>query len=776
MIRAKRWICGAALCALCASLAPPSSVAQLSGLEAVGDEEIKVDAESISYDRQADTVSAEGGVVIQRGETTLWADKVQLDRRTSEAQAVGDAMVTSPLGILQADRLEIDLDDETGVLEHGEVDSARFGFSLAGERIEKGVGQSYHIENGRFTTCRCGEGAPPWSIAGRTLDVTLDGYGQVEGATFNVLDFPILYLPKASIPVHRDRKSGLLIPRVGFSNRRGAQLVQPYYWAIDKSQDLTVSLDIETSARFGLLGDYRYALDRDFHGKLGVSYFNEAIRGDAEESATAREDEPDVPENRWAVQSEHTQGLASAQAYADLQLVGDDLFFREINTYAFGNRQDVALRTLPFTTSKAGFVKGWQRAMLQGEGIYYQDLIEDDEETLQRAPELRLTGQKRLGSYLMTDLRTMLTNFQREEGFDGFRADLRPAAALRLPLGKSVYGSLRAAFRETAYALTQPDGILFQQDEDGDEVEVPVDFDSTESRETVELGVDLGTGVSRVFEFGHFGFDKLKHTIEPQWEYMFIPDVSQDDIPPFDGLDRVRARNLMTYGFVSRLLARSTGIEDEEEEETEETGEDGVSRDEVGQVYELTRFSIAQSYDFEREIRSIVGSRKKDHFSDVDVAVRVSPIRATTVLANSTFDTGSGGFSSAAVGLRLRDPRKLSARARLVTRPSLSFTYRFIRDNRLNTRDPDRSDEVQQLDSTLIVPVSGRMGFLYATRYDIRNQEFFENHIGLRLISACDCWSLDMGFTDRSNPNELEWKAQLTLVGLGSFGTGSLFD
>jgi hypothetical protein len=111
-----------------------------------------------------------------------------------------------------------------------------------------------------------------------------------------------------------------------------------------------------------------------------------------------------------------------------------------------------------------------------------------------------------------------------------------------------------------------------------------------------------------------------------------------------------------------------------------------------------------------------------------------------------------------------------------VTRPSFSFAYRFIRDNRLETRDPDESDEVQQLASVLIVPVTQRLGFLYATRYDLRNKRFFENHAGIRIISACDCWGIDLGFTDRSNPNELEFKAQLTLVGLGAFGTGSLFD
>lgn len=493
MMRAKRWICGAALCVLCGSTYSPRwSVAQLSELEGVADEEIKVDAESISYDRKEDTVSAEGGVVIQRGKTVLRADTVELDRRTNEATAVGDAVVTSPIGVIKADRLQIDLDDETGTLENGDVDSERFGFTLAGERIEKGIGQSYHIENGSFTTCRCGDEAPPWSIAGRTLDVTLDGYGEVRGATFNIRDVPVLYLPKASIPVHRDRKSGFLIPRAGFSNRRGVQIVQPVYWAIDKSQDLTAALDVETSARLGLIADYRYALDRDFHGKFGASYFNEAIRGDADESSTATDDEPNVPENRWSVQSEHTQALGSAEAYADLQLVGDDLFFREINTYAFGRRQDVALRTLPFTTSKAGFVKGWERAFLQGQGTYFQDLVgDDDNDTLQRVPDLLLTAQKQLGAYFLTDIHSSMTNFQRSDNFDGFRADIRPAATLRLPLGRSVYGSLRTTFRETAYALTETEGVLMQEDESGNEMNIPVDFPSTQTRETVEVGADL---------------------------------------------------------------------------------------------------------------------------------------------------------------------------------------------------------------------------------------------------------------------------------------------
>jgi hypothetical protein len=88
-----------------------------------------------------------------------------------------------------------------------------------------------------------------------------------------------MWLPRAAFPVFRERQSGLLFPRVGISNRRGFQLLQPFYWAIDKTQDVTVSGDIETSLRVGILPEYRYAFSEATHGQFEVGYFNEFFRG-----------------------------------------------------------------------------------------------------------------------------------------------------------------------------------------------------------------------------------------------------------------------------------------------------------------------------------------------------------------------------------------------------------------------------------------------------------------------------------------------------------------
>jgi LPS-assembly protein len=738
------------------SMTAGRAAAQLPELEALGGrEEITIDAESITYEQKEDTVSAKGNVVIRRGDTVLRADAVRLNRRTSEADATGGATLTTPNGVVQAKEMHVDLDEETGLLLDAHVQSPTLGYTLTGKRIEKGLGQRYRIENGKFTTCNCEDGVPSWSVSGKSLDVEMNGYGKLQGGTFNILDVPVLPIPRAAFPVGRERQSGLLLPRVGVSDRRGFQILQPFYWAINKSQDATIGLDVETSARIGLLGEYRYALSRTFRGFIDASYFNEAIRSSGK---------PGVPENRWSVTTQHDQQVGPAQAYADLLLVSDDLFFREINTFTIDHSKDVALRTLPFTTSRVGLLQRWNTAMLQGESVYYQDLTGQQSLVLQRVPEVRLASQKLLPFDLFGQLAGSVTNFQRGSGIAGLRGDVYPTLQMRLPLGRSFHGSVEASARETAYQLTEDamncgfsgtdcteaNGALtaaqFDALLDPNRIELP----STSSRELVEVHADLNTGVSRVFDFAHFGIEKLKHTIEPRLEYLYVPAVSQEDDPLFDGVDRINQRSLLYYGFASRLLARGKG--------------DGRK---PGDVFELTRLSVFQGYDFSRQIPGVQGTNRDDHFSDIDFAVRVNPSRTTSVRFRSTFDARQADLTSATVGIHLRQPEpKLGkgARRHLSTRASLNVDYRFISQNQL-----------QQMESSVVVPLLDRVGFLYATRYDILNNRFLDNYFGVRLTSACDCWSLDLGVNDNTNPNEVEVRAQLTLVGLGSAGE-SRFD
>ena len=89
----------------------------------------------------------------------------------------------------------------------------------------------------------------------------------------------------------------------------------------------------------------------------------------------------------------------------------------------------------------------------------------------------------------------------------------------------------------------------------------------------------------------------------------------------------------------------------------------------------------------------------------------------------------------------------------------LGVSYRFLTANRL-----------QEINSSLVIRITDWLGFIYASRYDVNQSEFLDNHFGLRFVSTCDCWAFEVSVTDRTNPNEIEARAQLTLLGLGSLG------
>jgi LPS-assembly protein len=715
-------------------LLPIAARAQLPTLDADA-EEIGIDAEQISYDQKNNTVVARGKVVITRGATELRADEVRVNRATNEAEASGNVRVTNPEGTITADAMSLNLDEETGFLTRGEVDARRMRYSLRGERVEKGLGQSYHIENGQFTTCHCADGPPSWSISGGDLRVDLGGYGILRDGTFNVLGVPILYIPRALFPIQRERQSGFLIPRFGASNQRGFQTLLPFYWAINKSQDATLAFDLETSARVGVVGDYRYALSRETHGVIGASYFNESFRG----ATTGAPFETTIPQNRWSVVAEHDQPVVgSSRAYADVFLVGDDLFLREINTYAFEHARDVAIRTLPFTQSHAGILQLWNRLALRGEGTYYQNLEGGDSQTLQRAPEVDLWGQQRLAGPLLGELNASFVDFQRGSNVDGARLDVQPGAEIPLPLGRVAFGALHGSVRETGYHLFErtisQNGQVLPEDR---------------SREDIRLGADVNTILNRVYPVSLFGLEKVKHTIEPGISYLYIPSVSQGDLPLFDGVDRINRRNLLTYGVTSRLIGKFS---------------DGEAPAHPGptdsMIRELARVSLTQSFDASREIESLQPGQAADHFSDVDIDGRVNPSRSLSMRVHLNYDSGNNSFSAARVGFFIQDPRQPRSKLDgplLETRTSAGVSYRFLAGSSL-----------QEVDTNLVLRVTEWAGLLYASRYDVVANRFLDNFAGVRLISTCDCWAIDFAVVDRTNPHEVEARAQLTLVGFGS--------
>jgi LPS-assembly protein len=716
-------------------------------------EQVRVKADALTYEEQSNTVTATGNVVVTKGETTVSADAVGVNRATNEVTARGNVVVKDPQGEINADTLRLEMENETGELTNGTVRLPRNQYILTGKTLQKSYGQSYHIENGAFTTCQCNDfRKADWSISGKTVDVTLRGKGEVYGGVFRVRDVPLLYLPYAVVPLNKERQSGFLFPDYGFSSKRGFVWQQPFYWAISKSQDMTLTTDLETSARIGLWGEYRYAPNERTEGQLAASYFNEQIGGPATTSA---------PVNRWSLTGTHRQSLRDdLRLYSDLFFVGDDTFLRDINHHALDlpSAEDFSgsdLRSRRFTDSHVGGVKTWANALLRTEASYYQDLQQDQDSAFQVLPRIQFQGQQRVWhDRLETGIAVEGVNFYRNQGYAGQRLDLAPSVALPFHFGDYAFGSLRAVGRETAYHLTSE--ALGQPP-----LPQPDRLHGDSTRETVQLNAQIGTRLSRVFDVGWGRLLKLQHVVEPEIAYLYVPLVGQEDLPLYDSLDRINKRNLFVYGVSNQLLGKFAT--------TPVTDGSGQSEPQT-EVRELARLSVTHAYDPTRRL-----SKDENHFSDVDVNARLTPLPYTTFTLDSTYDMGGGGVIAMRAGAFLRDPRPLPPTSPLLQHLQRSTTvgvsYRFTSDSLVKQFDPS-SDVIppDEIDANIIFRLNEKFTGAYSGRYDLHTSSFIGNRYFVRYFSPQHCWFVDFGGIDKVNPHEFEFRFMFTLVGLSSSG------
>ncbi len=810
-----------------------------------GENEVAVDAESLAYDQASNTLTARGGVTLTRGDTTLTADEVVLDRTNQIAEARGHVVLSDPETTTQGDFAHLNLDDESGWIENADADMHPSDYFLRAGRLDKKGGPQYSVANGVFTTCQCGGlETPSWSIAGRRTDITLQGKGIVRHMTFRVKDVPVFYFPYFVFPANTQRESGFLIPRIGYSNRRGFQYEQPFFWAISKSTDATIATDLESAARVGLIGEYRYMLSREARGSFTAAYYNENIRGNTKGTLEPDGTPADIPENRFALAGHHfSPFVGGSKFYLDMFAVSDDLFLREINSFAFSSRSDLALRSTRFTTSRTGVVKTWGQGYASVETAYYQDLIDPQEVALQKLPRIEAEHSlPLLGDRLVAHLAGQGIDYQREQGYDGLRADLAPELLLPFHLGRALHGSLSGQVRETAYHLTNDVQVARVVPNSGAASffraapELPR-LDTDHTRELGEVHGQVGTELARVFTFRHLGLEKLRHTIEPELQYLFVPQVGRPifDAPLpkctgasgekpgnncdatlfsegflFDNRDAINRRNFLSYGLTTRLLGRGpTAAESTAaaapapvpvDPETLPQGlSAGALPDFVGPPAppaaaggappaaaaprELVRASILHGYDLSRPL---VGN---SHASDIDVGVRLTPLDYLGLTYNTTVSVEQREIRGLSTGIFMREPwwTPPNIVRNFQSPTTIGLSYRFVQSD-VNRSAPSPAVEsplfnsagVNELDGSFYLRLGDYLGFTFLSRYDLSTTttgttstlgpHFLERDYLLRLISRCNCWVLQAGVSDKTNPDERLFRVQFTLFGLGSFG------
>ena len=477
----------------------------VSSERGTGQGPLEIRADTLSATEGGDRITAEGSVVLTWGPYRLVALHAAYSPKTGLAHAEGDVTLEDKSGnVLRCRRLEVDVNTQKGEIEDGRLWIPREGYRVWGRRFRKTGPVSYEVEDGGFTSC---DGTwPSWQVEADRIEVELEGYLKGRGAVFSVESVPVLYTPYIVFPVKRERQSGFLVPKFGYSDRSGAQWTARYFWVLGDSADLTGELNYGSRRGWTEKGELRYVLAEGHGGFAGVSHLY-----DRQEQTT-----------RYTVDTDHKSRFSDgSRLRVKGNYVGDRNYLKDT-----GDTLDQrGVQTLE------SFLLG-TRDIDQGTPFvladYYEALDTSQAETLQTLPSAGFFSRETpVVGPLLWDPWVRGTNFWRAEGVKGQRIELYPAVAVDSAVG-GVGIAGRVGYRENLYRVEE----------------------ENVSRGAATAEIDTGVTLFR-------GYGSFLHTLDPSVRLFWQESGRGGDPPQFDVSDRFERAVGIDLVFETRLLRRT---------------------------------------------------------------------------------------------------------------------------------------------------------------------------------------------------------------------------
>ena len=122
----------------------------------------------------------------------------------------------------------------------------------------------------------CSVDNPDWMIGfDKAVYDTKTKELRLSDAKVYIKDIPIFYFPYLYLPLSKERRSGFLKPKIANMSDEGVLIGQPYFWAINRSQDLEIIPQIRTKRGYGVYATYRFYHDKDAYGVIKAGYFKD---------------------------------------------------------------------------------------------------------------------------------------------------------------------------------------------------------------------------------------------------------------------------------------------------------------------------------------------------------------------------------------------------------------------------------------------------------------------------------------------------------------------
>jgi LPS-assembly protein len=489
-----------------------------------------------------------GAALIETSDMQLKADEVDYNSDTGDVLARGhvhfDDFARGEK--LECDHAEYNIDDETGKFYTVSGSAApriqaRPGllttnnpYYFEGKWAER-LKDHYILHDGFLTDCLLPR--PWWRLRSSSITVVPDDHATTRGAWFYLRNVRMFYTPFFYKSLKKEpRKSGLLIPDVGSSSTRGTVVGLGYFWAINRSYDLTYRGQYFSQAGLAHHVDFR----GDVNSHTSFDFYLDGLK----------DRQPIQPSPSGASLVLHAKSDLGAGWEARGEL-------NYLTSFAFRQQFTESFNEAIFSeTHSVGFVtKHWSDFgvnFVAQRNVDFQSTAPGDEISIRKLPEAEFVGRDHelrlhgwpfwfsMNSSAGLDHRGQ-TLFQTAEFVSRFDFSPHITTALHWA-GIQLIPSF--GIRETSYGASVVSPGVFT----GRNV----------LRDSRDFTADLVLPpLEHIYDAPSWIGQKMKHVIEPRITYQNVSGIGNfDKILRFDETDILTNTNQAEFSLTNRLLAK----------------------------------------------------------------------------------------------------------------------------------------------------------------------------------------------------------------------------
>ena len=517
---------------------------------------------SLAFDLATGTISYTNGVTVRYGDAVLTATKARLNQQTGDVQAEGTVRLQQANDVWYGERVEYNFKTRRILATEFKAGQPPFfvkGSALSGDQVNN----VYVLADGVVTTDDYEK--PGYHIRTKTLTIVPDDYIEATDAVLYLKDTPVFWFPKWRRSLKSHPSHWVFVP--GYRSKYGPYLLTTYEWYWNERFSGAVHLDDRLKRGVGVGPDVTYHLPGFGDGTAKYYYTHDEKPG---RDGRGPENDQDRQRAWFTHQGTLRTNLTikSAVRYqSDSQIVRD--FFET----------EYRQNTQPSTYVELNQIwSNW------GLNLITQPRVNDFQETVERLPDLKLTGlRQQIGptplfyesessfGYFQRKFAVVDTNqnvFTDPNRFSATRGDTFHQILLPWTFFGWLNITPRAGGRFTYYGEASGPGANTVE----------------EQRGVFNTGAEVSLKASRTWSGTRNKFweiDGVRHIVMPSVNYVYVPrpGVSPRQLPQFDyelppaqllpilypdysSIDAIDSQNVLRLGLENKLQTkRHEGLE-----------------------------------------------------------------------------------------------------------------------------------------------------------------------------------------------------------------------